>query len=348
MNISPVDQINNIQQAAKQDSPEALRKVAMQFEAILLMQLTAALNKTSYSDGEDGDEDLFGGDGGTDLAKQLFSEQLATTMAQAGGIGLADSIMRQIGGAPTRSVPGDLKGLSSAISAVREIKQQDTVEGTPLINKTARPMPLSRQAIPANWNEAEIVSLDADYDRIDRIEETSRNSTLPKSVTGSTLPMTESNGTTISTQVVSDRAVDSSPLNPSRKLSYQLPVSGRLSSRFGRRIHPIDRTAKFHTGLDLAVPRGTSVQAAAGGEVSFAGWSGGYGNLLIIQHPDGRETRYGHLDQLLVVVGDKVAAGQGVALSGSTGKSTGPHLHFEIRENGHVVDPTRILTKGLR
>jgi murein DD-endopeptidase MepM/ murein hydrolase activator NlpD len=113
-------------------------------------------------------------------------------------------------------------------------------------------------------------------------------------------------------------------------------------------MHPIDKTVKFHAGLDLAVPRGTSVEASADGRVSFAGWSGGYGNLLVIKHADGRETRYAHLDKLLVNEGEAVSAGQQVALSGSTGKSTAPHLHFEIRENGQVLNPLSILTKGLR
>lgn len=338
MNISLVDQINNIQKAAKQDSPEALRKVAVQFEAVLLMQLTSALNKTSYSDGEDGDENLFGGDGGTGLAKQMFSEQLATTMAQSGGVGIADTILRQIAAPPTKSASGNLKPLSTAISAVREIRQQGPAEGIPLINSSAQSIPLTKAASVGDQNEVQIISRDSDDDR--------KSVTVDGNAANSALPMTESNETMILVPVVSDGNVGDALPNPS--LPYQLPVSGRLSSRFGNRIHPIDHKAKFHAGLDLAVPRGTSVEAAAGGEVSFAGWSGGYGNLLIIKHPDGRETRYGHLDKLLVAAGDQVAGGQEVALSGSTGKSTGPHLHFEIRENGQVVDPTKILTKGLR
>lgn len=340
MNILPIDQINNIQKAASQQSPEALRKVAVQFEAVLLMQLTSALNKTSYSDGEDGDENLFGGDGGTGLAKQMFSEQLATTMAQSGGVGIADTIMRQIGAPPIKSAPGNLKPLSNAISAVREIKQQGQAEGIPLINRSAWSIPITRAAFVGDPSEAQIISRDADDDR--------SNLTVDAKAAILALPMTETNETMILVPVVSEKTIGRSLPDPSHPLQYQLPVSGRLSSGFGNRIHPIDHKAKFHAGLDLAVPRGTSVEAAAGGEVSFAGWSGGYGNLLILKHPDGRETRYGHLDKLLVAAGDKVSAGQEVALSGSTGKSTGPHLHFEIRENGQVVDPTKILTKGLR
>jgi murein DD-endopeptidase MepM/ murein hydrolase activator NlpD len=131
------------------------------------------------------------------------------------------------------------------------------------------------------------------------------------------------------------------------EVAYQMPVSARVSSGFGSRFHPIDRKMKFHGGLDLAVPTGTKVKAAADGIVKFAGVQGGYGNLVVIEHPDGRETRYGHLKQILVSEGEKVSAGQQFALSGSTGKSTGPHLHFEVRENGQVVNPLKIMSNVL-
>ena len=132
-----------------------------------------------------------------------------------------------------------------------------------------------------------------------------------------------------------------------RSVNYQIPVNGRLSSNFGNRFHPIDKVVKFHTGVDIAVPKGTRVNAAAEGTVVFAGKKGGYGNVVIIQHPDGKESRYGHLEKILVSVGEQVSAGQEVAKSGSTGKSTGPHLHFEIRENGEVVNPLKILSNVL-
>ena len=126
-----------------------------------------------------------------------------------------------------------------------------------------------------------------------------------------------------------------------------MPVSGRVSSNFGTRYHPVDHKTKFHGGMDIAVPKGTPVGAAADGEIVFAGWKGGYGNLVIVRHPDGRESRYGHLEKINVAVGDTVSAGQNIANSGSTGKSTGPHLHFEIREDGTAIDPRKVLSKVL-
>jgi murein DD-endopeptidase MepM/ murein hydrolase activator NlpD len=130
-------------------------------------------------------------------------------------------------------------------------------------------------------------------------------------------------------------------------VSFNFPVRGRISSGFGNRFHPIDKIVKFHTGLDIAVPKGTRVDAAAEGTVVFAGPKGGYGNLVIIRHPDGKETRYGHLQKILVSAGESVTSRQQIALSGSTGKSTGPHLHFEIRENGEILNPLKYLSNVL-
>ena len=124
------------------------------------------------------------------------------------------------------------------------------------------------------------------------------------------------------------------------KFTSPVPLNkARESSSFGNRYHPIDHREKFHAGVDLAVPIGTAVKAADGGIVSFVGTRGGYGNFIEIDHGNGTKTRYGHLSQLNVRAGQAVQQGQGIALSGSTGHSTGPHLHFEIRKNNQPVDP---------
>jgi murein DD-endopeptidase MepM/ murein hydrolase activator NlpD len=95
----------------------------------------------------------------------------------------------------------------------------------------------------------------------------------------------------------------------------------------------------MHEGIDIAVPTGTPVAAAASGTVITAGWLGGYGNLVVIDHGNGLATAYGHNSGLAVGVGQSVAQGQVIAYSGSTGHSTGPHVHFEVRVNGSPVDP---------
>ena len=111
------------------------------------------------------------------------------------------------------------------------------------------------------------------------------------------------------------------------------PVAGTLTSPYGY------RSSGFHTGIDLATDSGTPIAAAAAGTVSFAGWSGGYGNLVIIDHGDGYQTYYAHCSAIYVQVGQSVSAGTTISAVGSTGNSTGPHLHFEVRINGSTVNP---------
>jgi murein DD-endopeptidase MepM/ murein hydrolase activator NlpD len=124
-----------------------------------------------------------------------------------------------------------------------------------------------------------------------------------------------------------------------------VPVDARISSGFGWRKHPIikDETGqpaeKHHNGYDLSCPIGTPIYAAGDGIVEFAGWNKGYGNLTRIEHGGGLSTRYGHQSKLLIKTGQTVKAGQKIGLVGSTGMSTGPHLHFEVRVNGNPVDP---------
>lgn len=121
------------------------------------------------------------------------------------------------------------------------------------------------------------------------------------------------------------------------------PVRGQLTSRFGMRTHPIYGIRKMHTGIDLSAPAGTRIKAAAGGVVVFAGWWGGYGKVVIIDHGGGISTLYAHCSAIYVSNGQKVAQGEVIAEVGSTGLSTGPHLHFEVRKNGKPVDPLSYL-----
>lgn len=126
--------------------------------------------------------------------------------------------------------------------------------------------------------------------------------------------------------------------------TYVKPISGgRQSSGFGRRPAPVKGASTYHKGLDWAVPTGTPVYASCGGTVVKAGWGSGYGYVVYINHEDGRQTRYAHLSKVLVSVGDKVDQGERIALSGNTGITSGPHLHFEILINGKQVNPLNYL-----
>ena len=122
--------------------------------------------------------------------------------------------------------------------------------------------------------------------------------------------------------------------------TYIKPLSGgRQSSGYGRRSAPTKGASTNHKAIDWATPTGTAIWASSGGTVTVAGWQSGYGYVVYINHPDGNQTRYGHLSKILVSTGQKVTQGQKIALSGNTGRSTGPHLHFELRVNGTPVNP---------
>lgn len=122
---------------------------------------------------------------------------------------------------------------------------------------------------------------------------------------------------------------------------YTWPVRGTLTSYYGGRY--LSGVYDFHLGIDIANAYGTTIRAADGGTVTFAGWKGSYGYLVIITHDNGSQTYYGHNSSLLVRAGDKVYQGQPIARMGSTGNSTGPHCHFEIRINGRTVNPLNYL-----
>jgi murein DD-endopeptidase MepM/ murein hydrolase activator NlpD len=123
----------------------------------------------------------------------------------------------------------------------------------------------------------------------------------------------------------------------------QMPVAGRVTSAYGERRDPFTGAPDFHAGLDLAAPRGTPVRAAASGTVEFSGRRGDAGNLVELAHEDGTRTRYAHLDSMQVEVGETVRAGQVLGAVGSTGRSTGPHLHFAVERAGETIDPKSLL-----
>ncbi len=129
------------------------------------------------------------------------------------------------------------------------------------------------------------------------------------------------------------------------KIPNKMPTEGRLTSPFGERIHPTTFEKSFHYGIDLANNVGTNIYASATGVVLFSEENGTYGNMILISHGNGYSTVYAHLSKMLVKSGDQVKKGDLIAKMGNTGRSTGSHLHFEIRENGTPIDPEQILVK---
>ena len=133
--------------------------------------------------------------------------------------------------------------------------------------------------------------------------------------------------------------VDARGLERRETGGFALPVGGRVTSGFGTRMHPLLGHARFHRGIDLAAATGTPIRAAADGRVVRAGWRGGYGRQVALAHGGGLDTSYSHLSRILARPGQAVRRGQVIGLAGSSGLSTGPHVHFEAARNGRPIDP---------
>ncbi len=147
-------------------------------------------------------------------------------------------------------------------------------------------------------------------------------------------------GTHLHAEGIADAALDDKVLS---SVPSQLPTHGYISSGFGERRSPFSGRRVHHNGVDFAVPRGSPVYATADGEVVSAGWSRGLGKMVMIDHGYGIVTRYGHNSALIVKAGDHVSRGQQIAKAGSTGRSTGSHVHYEVWINDHAIDPARFM-----
>ena len=198
---------------------------------------------------------------------------------------------------------------------------------------------------------------DAAYENADTIAEALRAADLPvdsnfgkdeTDVGGPLIPL--DNATMFDTKVKElDEALDTLDhlKHEARRLPLSNPAPGHVvTSPFGARTDPILGTAALHPGMDFRAPIGMAAKVTAPGTVVRAGWAGGYGRMVEVDHGNGFSTRYGHLSKILVGVGQKLAAGDEIGETGSSGRSTGPHLHYEIRHNGEAVNPLRFLTVG--
>ena len=287
----------------------AMRRMASEFEALLLNQLTGSINPTDSEE----EEGLFSSGGGLGLSRQLFAEQFAKTMASSGGIGLADMIVNQMNARAQTANKASLGTAARAIRSNETATSSTTV--APGSTKTEPAAPATNPAFATRPRHAHPVSkTSTDRNRI----------------------VTASRATSISNPT--------EPARPVARVAIHAPIQGPLRSFFGPRRDPINGKPRFHKGIDIAAPTGTPIGAAAAGKVVFAGRNKGYGNMVMVEHADGRRTLYAHASRLFVKVGDTVANGQTVAAVGSTGHSTGPHLHFEIREGNRAIDPLTILS----
>lgn len=151
----------------------------------------------------------------------------------------------------------------------------------------------------------------------------------------------EAESNAIASQIKAIQAKNSGTTSAPGTYLWPCPSSKTITSNYGYRIHPIQGTRKLHTGMDIGAKTGTDVIASAGGTVIMSQYYGGYGNCIIIDHGGGVSTLYAHMSKLIAKNGDTVAAGEPIGKVGSTGNSTGPHLHFEVRINGETKDPKK-------
>ena len=311
MTVSRLDSptINHPSQLSAGASREEIqaRRAATEFEALLLSQLTKSLNP-SPNDEEGG---LFNSNA-MGMYGQMFSEQVAETMAKNGGIGLADLMMRQIE-PKTGATNAGSPVIKNAIETARLVRTKEQTASSATVNSASGSSPSAASQAREAATATRLRRVAAAPAVTNKFEEpghlTSIRSTEP--------------------------------------VILQMPVRGRISSPFGGRRDPFSGRHGNHLGVDIAVPRGTPIGAAAAGQVVFAGRQSGYGNTVVIEHADGRRTRYAHAERLFVSAGEAVQAGQTIAAVGSTGRSTGPHLHFEVTENGRHVDPLRAVANGI-
>lgn len=247
--------------ANMKDTPEAVKKALVEFEALFINQMLKTMRESIEK------SSLFHGGPGEDIYTSMFDTELSKLMANAGGIGLEKTFMKQM-----------LKEYQ-----VDTDKASDAPHG---------PSRAARREARSDTGEHEHVNAD--------------------------------NGSIIG------------------RLS-RFPLLGRISSYFGERKDPLTGDDRFHHGVDIAAAEGTPVYPAASGKVIFSGKKDGYGNVVEVLHENGVITKYGHNERNLVKDGDSVDPAKPIAYVGSTGRSTGPHLHFEVIMDGRAIDPGRLL-----
>ena len=308
------------------------RRVAQEFESLLLAQLTASLNPSSDDYQDEGD--IFSSSA-TSMYRQMFSEQIAITMAKNGGIGMADILMKQLQAkrdASSAANPGVKDFRHKIVNEVQSIKAGEASEPVSEPARTTSKKSIERALSTARFirsEDTEAARSAAAGHLPDASHPTDKEPFVHVEHLTSTLDKFP--------ESVPEAGPD--PVHTTQPILMQMPVLGRITSLFGSRRDPLNGSHKNHQGVDIAAPLGTPIGAAATGTVIFAGQQGGYGNTVVIEHADGKRTRYAHADQLYVTSGDHVRSGQTIATVGSSGRSTGPHLHFEVLENDQRIDP---------
>jgi len=301
---------------------EKLQTVAAQFESMLLAQMLKEMRKSESWDDESESEP----DGlGAESFFETLDVELATHLAKAKGFGLSKQMVDALAGSdrgqtrvgpgsdrgPTGVRPGSDRGPTMVAARLNYLGRTESNSS----NAAGFPVQPAGMAADAAGIALDVAGIALDVAGISAAP-TGMSVSAPAIAAGAT-------------------GISASPAGIS------VNPGGEVTSQFGWRRDPFTGRAKFHRGIDVAAAYGEDIQTAGAGRVVFSGHQRGYGNTVIVQHPDGVQTRYGHLSAALVSAGDELKAGQVVGRAGRSGRATGTHLHFEVIANGKQVDPLK-------
>ncbi|MHC1787949.1 peptidoglycan DD-metalloendopeptidase family protein [Solidesulfovibrio sp.] len=284
-----------------------LREACKGFESVFISKLFSQMRATVPKDG------MLHGQY-EDQYYSMFDKAMCDKMADSGGIGLADMMYRQLKGRVLGG--GETAGKGDVLPANRPTSLGGGVASDRL--------PLAAQGLPPGPRSVPAQSLSPAV-----------TAALARPGTASLAPSHEPAAAASQNDDASATAQASRPM--------AAPATGEITSEYGWRTDPFKGRQAWHAGMDIAAAEGDPVAACWGGTVVYAGTKGGYGNVVEVEHPGGWKSVYGHLRSYGVKAGDSVTAGGKIAEVGSTGRSTGPHLHFELRRGDQTVDPHAML-----
>ncbi len=296
------------------DSKDSLREACSDFEAIFVKKMWQKMKSTVPKEGylHNKHEDMY---------LSMFDQKFAEKMASERGMGLGDMLYEQL----------------------RSRLESESAKSGPEVDTSVEVPPREENPGENAAREKYLSQMQADMESAS--DPRAKADILARQI--ESLYGEPAGG--ISLQ--SSASLQGDPVNPRARSSVMTdiswPVKGELSSGFGWRDDPFTGEKAWHSGVDISVPKGSEVQSCWPGEVVFSGEKSGYGNLVVVQHQNGWKSFYGHNKENLVDEGEFVQDGQKIALSGDTGRSTGPHLHFELRQGEQAWDPQMIRKRVL-
>jgi peptidoglycan hydrolase FlgJ len=317
MSIDPANSATGL--TPRQERNQQLKKACQEFESVFTNEMLKSMRKTVDKC------DLFSGGEGEEIYESLLDQELSKKMTGYGSNSLAELLYRQMSSidSATRAGHEAESGAEISSGADRTVSHR-TTDTAPLADRTA-----STEIAGALVDQLAYVKTE-DASIID-------DQTIDSELEDIALPAAQAVNPETQTGPDVSSAEDSLP---------GWPVKALISSRFGMRQDPFTSETKFHSGIDIAAEKGTAVSAAMSGKVIMSCNVKGYGNVVAVDHGEGLVTIYAHNEKNLVKVGDVVKKGSFIARVGSTGRSTGPHLHFEVRKDGTKINPLNFLGRA--